>query len=240
MVRHRWQTRNDTREQPAPARVRWSLSRGVLICLTVGVIVWIGVSLVVRPFSGGARELQTVELHQEAHAPDSADSSPAVEYASPETTGTTPEQAASELLVHVVGAVRKPGVYELDSGARALEALEAAGGATKEAATEVVNLAAEVADGQQIWIPTRSEAEEMPAQAQAGGQPGGTGAEATVNVNTADAAGLEALPGIGPALAGRIVDFRERNGPFQNVSDLGAVSGIGPVLLEQLGDLVAF
>ncbi|MCO1340238.1 hypothetical protein BJH93_15305 [Kocuria polaris] len=230
--------------------MRWSLSRGVLICLTVGVIVWIGVSLVVRPFSGGGRELQTVELHEtvepheEAHAQDSAagapSAAPAVPSTGPEGSGTTPERGASGVLVHVVGAVREPGVYELESGARALEALEAAGGATTEAATEIVNLAAEVSDGQQIWIPTRSEAEEMPAPIQSAGQPGGTGAEAAVNVNTADAAGLEVLPGIGPALAGRIVDFRERNGPFKDVGDLGAVSGIGPVLLEQLGDLVAF
>lgn len=251
MVRHRWQTREDTREQPAPPGVRWSLARGVLICLAVGVIVWIGVSLVVRPLSGAGRQLQTVELHEPAEGTSVPAGDPTVAGSSaPATDGPAPgsgpgtapdgEETVPGVLVHVVGAVREPGVYELEAGARALEALEAAGGATGEAATDGVNLAAEVADGEQLWIPTRAEAEEMAAPAR-GGRPGGDeGGITTVNVNTADAAALEALPGIGPALAGRIIDFRERNGPFQSLADLGAVSGIGPVLLEQLGDAVAF
>ncbi|GHD02064.1 ComEA family DNA-binding protein [Zhihengliuella salsuginis] len=246
MVRHRWQTRDNTRERPSPARVRWSLGRGALVCLAVGVIVWIGVSLVVRPWVGGGREIETVELDER---PQTSAASPTASptgspTASPQSSRDSDQQPAAEdvrtVLVHVVGAVQEPGVYELDGGARALEALEAAGGATGEAATEGVNLAAEVADGQQIWIPTRDEAGRMPAPPPAGGTTGGAEGAAFVNVNTAGAAQLEELPGIGPALAGRIIDFRERNGPYQGIADLDAVSGIGPVLLEQLGDVVEF
>lgn len=144
------------------------------------------------------------------------------------------------VLVHVAGAVQEPGVYELPDGARAHEAVAAAGGATAEAKTESVNLAARVQDGQQLYIPTVDEAAGIPTGGGGSGT-GGAGEEpGPLNINTADEAALQELPGIGPALAGRIVEFRDQNGPFTSLDELDAVSGIGPVLLEDLAEVVTF
>jgi competence protein ComEA len=142
--------------------------------------------------------------------------------------------------VHVVGAVRHPGLYDLESGARVEAAVEAAGGLLGNAAPEAVNLARKVADGEQIAIPTADEAERGGAVvAGAVGTPGGGGSVAKVNLNTATAEQLDTLPGIGPSTATKIVADREANGPYASPDDLGRVSGIGPKKLEGLKDLVS-
>jgi competence protein ComEA len=150
--------------------------------------------------------------------------------------------ASSSVCVHVVGAVKQPGVYELSSDSRVRDAVDAAGGVTTEGAPDGLNLARTLTDGEQVVVPTQAElATGRQAGAAggvaAGGVSGGAGAAAPgakVNINTADATLLDTLPGVGPSTAARIVADREANGPYASAEDLGRVSGIGPKKLEQL------
>ena len=141
------------------------------------------------------------------------------------------------VLVHVVGAVASPGVYQLDPDARVLDAIFAAGGFLKNADETSINLARPINDGEQIVVLASGG-----AGGSAGGafSAGGAGVSQLVNVNQADASALDALPGIGPTLAGRIVDYRKLNGGFTKLSDLGKVAGIGNSLLANLQGLVTF
>ena len=140
--------------------------------------------------------------------------------------------AAAKLVVHVAGAVRQPGLYELPEGSRVSDAVARAGGATAKADTAAVNLAAPLADGIQVLIPSRDAG---PARAAAGseGAPG-----RRVSLSSATLADLEALPGIGPVTAQKILDYRAQHGGFSSVDDLDAISGIGPARIEQLRELV--
>jgi competence protein ComEA len=143
-----------------------------------------------------------------------------------------PEVAQSpSAFVHVVGQVTSPGVYEVAAGSRLIDAIVAAGGFTPTADQADLNLAQVVEDGQQIVVAVQG----VPAVAAPGGAPGagaGTGAGAapgtTVDINTADAAALETLDGIGPSLAQRILTYRNAHGGFRSVKDLQNVTGIGP------------
>jgi competence protein ComEA len=138
------------------------------------------------------------------------------------------------VVVDVVGAVRRPGLYRLPQGSRIADAVARAGGATRRADLALVNLAAPLADGVQIVVPAR-----VPTGA---GSPGGDGAAAAttgpVHLNTATLEQLDALPGVGPVTAQKILDYRQQHGAFANVDELDAVPGIGPARLEQLRDLV--
>jgi competence protein ComEA len=138
------------------------------------------------------------------------------------------------VVVHVVGAVRRPGLYELAEGSRIDEAIRKAGGPKPKAALELVNLAAPIADGQQILVPVRGDA----AAAAAAADPTQTLPAAKVHLNTATLEQLDALPGVGPVTAQNILDYRTEHGAFQSVDELDAVSGIGPARLEQLKPLV--
>jgi competence protein ComEA len=142
--------------------------------------------------------------------------------------------AARSVVVHVVGAVRRPGLYEVPEGSRIDDAIGKAGGPKPKAALELVNLAAPVADGQQILVPPRG-APGMPAAPAAGaaGLPGGK-----VHLNSATLEQLDTLPGIGPVTAQKILDYRTQHGAFQSVDELDAVPGIGPARLEQVKPLV--
>jgi competence protein ComEA len=138
------------------------------------------------------------------------------------------------ILVDVAGWVRRPGVYEFHDGDRVIDAIEAAGGARRGAALDALNLAAPLGDGTQILVPRRQ------TSWSAGSAPsvGGGATSSKVNVNSASAVELEALPGIGGVIAQEIVDYRTANGPFGSVDDLLDVSGIGEVTLENIRDLV--
>jgi competence protein ComEA len=147
--------------------------------------------------------------------------------------------------VHVVGAVHAPGVYELEPGARVGDAVALAGGALGNAAPEGVNLAREVADGEQVHVPTADEWAAGGGQTTAesvaprSGAPGAGGAASgAVDINSADATVLETLPGVGPATAQKIIADREENGPFTAVEDLMRVAGIGEKKLDAIRDLV--
>jgi competence protein ComEA len=140
------------------------------------------------------------------------------------------------LVVDVAGAVRRPGLYRLAQGSRVADAVARAGGATGKAALDGVNLAAPLADGEQVVVPARVPgAGSASATAAAGGSAPGAG---PVSLSTATAEQLDALPGIGPVTAQKIVDYRTQHGAFHSVDELDAVSGIGPAKLDQLRSLV--
>ncbi|MCC2308009.1 ComEA family DNA-binding protein [Cellulomonas chengniuliangii] len=153
-------------------------------------------------------------------------------------TGAAPEEGGSSVVVHVVGEVLAPGLVELPAGARVADALTAAGGATSAADLAAVNLARHLVDGEQVLVPLPGQEVPAPLGAAQGGGGGPGPASALVDVNTADSAALDALPGIGPVLAERIVTWRQENGRFTSVDELGEVSGIGPTLLGRLRALV--
>ncbi len=137
--------------------------------------------------------------------------------------------APARLVVHVAGAVRRPGLYRLPDGARVAEAVHRAGGATQGADLAAINLAAKVADGIQVVVPAR-----LPA-----GTVGGAAPRAgPVSLGSATLQQLDELPGVGPVTAQKILDYRAAHGGFRSVDDLDAVPGIGPARIEQLRDLV--
>lgn len=152
----------------------------------------------------------------------------------PAATTSTTTAAPPEVLAHAAGAVRAPGVYRLDPAARVADLVEAAGGALEDGDLDRLNLAAPLTDGERVYVPRLGEpAPEV-------GTDGGAADEAgrLVDVNTAGAAELEALPGVGPATAKAILDERARRGRFATVEDLLDVRGIGPAKLEALRDQV--
>jgi competence protein ComEA len=156
------------------------------------------------------------------------------------TTVTAPVSPVV-LVVHVDGAVVVPGVHEVPVGSRVVDAVDAAGGLTDDADRSRLNLARPLADGERIWVPVVGE--EPPVVVNPLGDtsrgPGGDGTPGPIDLNTSDAGALEALPGIGPTIAGAIVDHRERTGPFRRIDDLLEVPGIGPARLAQLESLVS-
>ncbi|QTX04880.1 ComEA family DNA-binding protein [Agromyces archimandritae] len=199
----------------ASPRVRLGIGAAIVLCLAA-----LGVSAVVSATAsgGGTQHLPGVD----------AVGSPPAE--------TAPETDSPALLVHVTGAVRAPGIVELAPGSRVVDAVAAAGGLADDADAEAVNLAGPVADGEQLRVPVVGEA---PAAGGAGaGGAGAGGADGVVDLNRADAAALETLPRIGPALAERIIAWREANGPFTSVDQLDEVSGIGEAVLAGLEGLV--
>ncbi len=145
--------------------------------------------------------------------------------------------ATTAVVVHVAGAVAVPGVYELPPGARVRDAVAAAGGPTPDANWDALNLAAVVVDASRVYVPLVGE-EVAPGSALGDGQSSPVAPVGPIDVNLADVALLETLPGVGPATAAAIVTERERNGPFLGVDDLDRVPGIGPAKLAALRDLV--
>jgi competence protein ComEA len=143
--------------------------------------------------------------------------------------------AAKLVVVDVAGAVRRPGLYRLRSGSRIDDAIAAAGGATAKAQLAAVNLAAPVADGEQVVVPARGAAGNA-----AGAAPAAAGSSPTapLDLNTATAEQLDALPGIGPVTAQKILDYRQAHGAFHSVAELEGVPGIGAGRLAQLKGLV--
>lgn len=144
---------------------------------------------------------------------------------------TTSERSAefSSITVHVAGLVTNPGLVEVPEGSRVADAVAAAGGLLPGARADLINLAALVVDGQQITVPG-------PGGDPAAPDSGDVGEK--VHLNLASAADLDALPGVGPVIADRIVSYREENGPFQSVEDLLDVPGIGEAKLADLRDHV--
>jgi len=157
------------------------------------------------------------------------------------------EGETDEIVVHVAGCVVRPGVYSLPAGSRMIDAVKVAGGVTAEADTDAVNLARFIGDGEQVYVPSRQDTSRLGASAGLPG-PGGSAAAGwtagtslsggaftvKLDLNTATQAQLEALPGIGPALAARIIQYRQQHGPFRTPEDLLNVSGIGEKKLAEI------
>ena len=161
-------------------------------------------------------------------------------------TDDSAENRPSAVIVHVLGAVRTPGIVELRPGDRVVDAIAATGGTTDDADLAGVNLARILADGEQLRVPRVGEAvvplAPDPAAGGGGvaaGSGGAAGAAGTVNINTADAAALETLPGVGPVLASSIISWRDENGAFRAVDELLAVSGIGEKTLDGFREQVS-
>lgn len=165
----------------------------------------------------------------------SLDDAQAAEQADRVDEAAQEEPQLEEVVVDVAGAVATPGVYRLAQGSRVIDAVEAAGGATDDAVTSTVNLARVLQDGEQVLIPNQDDTEAATRQVVA---TNGV-APLPVNINTAGIEELDTLPGIGPSTAQKIVDDRERNGPFASPEDLKRVSGIGDKKYEQLAGLIA-
>ena len=229
--------------------------------LAPGVAMALGVLLILLSLVLAARSVLAAHGADAAEAA-SASASPTSEASGAPGHGLAPVDPASDpadgqarpgqVVVHVAGAVASPGVVTLDEGARVADAIDAAGGLAQEADPDQLNLARPLTDGEQVRVPRVGEDASAwqgtsgQAGASAGGGGGGQAPGAagpapsgSVNLNTADAAELETLPGIGPALAQRIIDYRAEHGAFTSVDELTSVSGIGSARLEALRDLVS-
>lgn len=166
------------------------------------------------------------------------------------SSGAAPgsESGSAAITVHVVGQVARPGVVTLPAESRVVDALTRAGGALAGADVARLNLAQFLTDGEQVYVPRPGEDPPVPIGGSIGSvatpRPGGRGLggtvspQAVIDLNTTDVAGLDSLPGVGPVLAQRILDWRAQHGRFSSVDELGEVSGIGNKLLEQLRPLV--
>ena len=153
--------------------------------------------------------------------------------APPVAPPTETAAAPAVVVVDVVGAVRRAGLYRLQQGARIADAVARAGGATAKADLALINLAAPLADGEQVVVPKRG------AAASSAAPSAGVASSGPVHLSTATLEQLDSLPGIGPVTAQKILDYRQKHGAFTSVDELDAVPGIGPARLEQLKDLVA-
>jgi competence protein ComEA len=138
------------------------------------------------------------------------------------------ESKGSDLVVHVTGAVASPGVYRLPAGARVTDAVARAGGTSGSALLEAINLAARLADGQQVVVPRRGPGGTPLAAGGAGGESG------PISLGTATTEQLESIDGIGPVTAGKILEYRDQQGGLASVDQLDDVSGIGPATMESL------
>jgi competence protein ComEA len=192
------------------------------------VVVLLGVRFIQRQAPEPEAPPATAASSSAGGARESAGGS--VDIGRPRADGTT---------VHVAGAVRRPGVYRLTAGARVQDAVRRAGGARPGADVNAINLAAKVADGQQVVVPVRAPRGAAPAAGVAGGE----GAEAAagnapISLNSATAEQLDTLDGVGPATARKIIEWRTQHGGFRSVADLGQVPGIGPKKLAALRERV--
>ena len=157
----------------------------------------------------------------------------------PPSTGTADDASgpSGEARVHVAGAVASPGVYTMNQDSRVIDAIAAAGGETDGADLAGINLARRVRDEEQYYIPVHGERQPLTLDS-VGSSGNQTNAEGLIDLNTASIDQLQALPGIGPVLAGAIVEYRQGSGPFQTVDDIVNVPRIGPATLERIRGLV--
>jgi len=153
------------------------------------------------------------------------------------TVTALPTQTPGPMRVYISGAILKPAVYELPADAILLDAITAAGGFTSEANPATVNLALPLNDGMHVHVPIPGDEPTVDF----GGGERSSGIDisgALVNINTATLEELDMLPGIGPSIAQKIIDYRESNGPFTAIEEIDRVSGIGPAKLEEIRDLI--
>ena len=242
----------ERRPRDAPRRWAVPVRLAVTAALALGLV---GGAVALRSASVASAGLAPIELPPVgvSVASPAAGTDDAVGAASPDSASSgdagpapVPTISGGTVVVHIVGEVASPGVVELRAGSRVDDAISAAGGATARADLAALNLARVVIDGEQVVVPAPGDDLAPQSAAQLGGRTAaaagavgsGGSASGTVDLNGADAAALDALPGIGPVLAGRIVGWREANRRFTSIDQLGEVDGIGPTLLAKLLPLV--
>lgn len=209
------------------ARVR--LRVGVGACVALGVL-----ALVIAVFVAAVSQQGFSHGVDRGSQPDDE----AVGRLTMSTEGEQSDPAAGDIVfVHVLGAVISPGLYQLRVGDRVVDVVAAAGGFADTADPAGVNLARHVSDGEQLYVPEVGEVPE-PVAGRGSAQGADTVQDGKVNLNTATSIELEALPRVGPAMAQRIVDWRETNGRFTSIEDLMSITGIGEKTFESLKDLV--
>lgn len=247
------------RTPPRGPVLRWRPALLAVTVLLVAAAAWWAVAWLTTPAPPSAIPAAAAGAGiPQTDAPSTAPSAAGTDARTPEAgpSGETSGPAGSTpLRVHVVGEVARPGVVSLAPGSRVADAVRAAGGTTRHARAERINLAAPLDDGQQVLVPSAHTPQDAldrvagAAQAQptpttgragAGGEPGGAESGDTVDLNTADATELQTLPGVGPATAEKIIAHRETVGPFTGLQDLDAVPGIGPATLDRLRDHVSW
>lgn len=206
------------------ARPRVRIAVGAAVVLFIAAV---AVAAVLSAASGGGGDQGAIVSRESGAGSD----------ASTAGSGTVNGVSTAPLLVHVLGAVVRPGLVELTAGARVVDAVAAAGGFTADADPAGVNLARPVVDGEQLVVLAIGQV--PPAAAGSSSGPTAVGDDDTVHLNTADVAALDTLPRIGPALAQRIIDWRDANGPFTSVDQLLEVAGIGDAVFSGLADRVA-
>ncbi|MEY2419621.1 MAG: competence protein ComEA [Actinomycetota bacterium] len=189
----------------------------------------VGIAVVIAALAVGATLVVTRTVAPSS-GPDVALSLPRADRGDRGGDVEAPTTTSGELHVHAAGAVARPGVVVVPGGSRVTDVVAAAGGAAPDADVDQVNLAAPVTDGERVYIPHKGEAV-MSSSAASGTAAAGDG---IVNLNDADETALETLPGVGPATAKAIIDYRTQHGKFRKVDDLLNVRGIGPSKLSQI------
>jgi competence protein ComEA len=182
--------------------------------------------------SGDAREASSGDGESSSYAQSGAASDPG---GSSDTFAAGP--GGEDVVVHVAGAVRDSGVYRLPAGSRVTDAIERAGGPAASADIDAINLAARLADGQQVVVPARAKSPVVAGGAagpSAGGGSTGSSPEAPISLGTATIEQLDTIEGIGPVTAQDILDFRDAHGGISDIEELDQVSGIGPATMEAL------
>lgn len=225
---------------PGGPSLRWRV--GLPVALIIAVLAVLGGAVFWMQVAAGQPEVMPLS-EVSAQESSTADAEGTPRKADSEVPpGDGPPQAGT-VIIHVAGAVARPGVVQLPAGSRVHQAIAEAGGGSPSADLNRLNLAAVLEDGQKLYVPVPGE--ELPAGSGggAGSEPEGPGGGAApaggkVNLNTASVAELDALPKVGPVLAQRIVDWRKEHGLFKSVEELDAVDGVGPKMLETLLPLV--
>jgi competence protein ComEA len=183
-----------------------------------------------RRLIAGALVLGVVLLLGARHFLGAGTASPAA----PVQVAPVRADAGPALVVHVVGAVHRPGLYQFTARSRVADAVARAGGATRRADLSLINLAAPLADGTQVVVPVK-----VPAGGAGTTAGGATAPAGPVHLNVATLEQLDALPGVGPVTAQKILDYRQKHGAFSSLEELDAIPGIGPARIEQLRDVAA-
>jgi competence protein ComEA len=211
----------DWRARLAELRAAIPLSAAGIVAASIGAVVAVG---------GGVVAFRALQ------APPPPELS--LPRATPPAAARATTSMAGPVVVHVAGAVARPGVYPLQPGARVVDAIGAAGGTGPDADLDPLNLATRLSDGDRVFVPHRGQAPPAVIGPGPSGDAGSGDSSGPIDLNSADAEELETLPGVGPATAQAIIAWREQHGPFRSVQDLLQVRGIGPAKLEALRDLV--